>query len=68
MPLSYQQNKKHIYKWKNNNPEKARENVIKGMKHYYDKNREMVNMKNLARYRLGTSFYSFCNIYTNLYE
>jgi hypothetical protein len=68
MPLSYQQNKKHIQKWVENNPEKEREKVLRGMKHYYDKNREMVNMKNLARYRLGTSFYSFCNIYTNLYE
>ena len=68
MPLSYQQNKKDVNNWKNNNPEKERENVIKGMKNYYDKNREIVNMKNLARYRLGTSFYSYCNIYTNLYE
>jgi hypothetical protein len=45
MPLSYQQNKKHIYNWKNNNPEKERENVIKGTKNYYDKNREIINMK-----------------------
>jgi hypothetical protein len=68
MPLTYQQNKKHIYNWVENNPEKIRKVVLKGMKKYYEKNKEIRNMKNLARYRLGTIFYSFCNIYTNLYE
>ena len=65
---SYQQNKKYIQKWVENNPEKEREKVLRGMKTYYNKNRENMNIKNLARYRLGTSFYSLCLIYTNLYE
>lgn len=69
MPSAYYQEKKEfIYNWKKNNPEKERENNLKGMKTYYDKNKENINIKNLARYRLGTSFYSYCNIYTNLYE
>jgi hypothetical protein len=33
MPLSYQQNKKHILKWVENNPEKERAKVIRGMKY-----------------------------------
>ena len=68
MPLSYQKNKKHILKWVENNPEKERAKVIRGMKTYYNKNRENINIKNLARYRLGTPFYSLCVIYSNLYE
>ena len=65
---SYKQNKKHIYKWVENNPEKEKINILKQMKTYYEKNKENINIKNLARYRLGTSFYSLCVIYTNLYE
>ena len=65
---SYQQNKKYIQKWVENNPEKEREKVLRGMKTYYNKNRENINIKNLARYRLGTLFYSLCVIYTILYE
>ena len=42
--------------------------VFQKINPYYDKNKENINIKNLARYRLGTSFYSYCNIYTNLYE
>jgi len=38
MPLSYQQNKKHIYKWVENNPEKHLVNV----KNYYQKNKELI--------------------------
>jgi hypothetical protein len=51
-----------------NNPEKEKENNLRGMKTSYNKNRENIDIKNLARYRLGTSFYSLCVIYTNLYE
>ena len=65
---SYQQNKKYIQKWVENNPKKEREKVLRGMKTYCNKNRENINIKNLARYRLGTPFYSLCVIYSNLNE
>jgi hypothetical protein len=39
---SYQQNKKYIQKWVENNPEKEREKVLRGMKTYYNKNREKI--------------------------
>lgn len=68
MPLSYIKNKQAIYKWIENNYEKHLQQHNKDAKSYYAKNKEIINMKNMARRRLGTLFYSFCNIYSNLYE
>jgi hypothetical protein len=68
MPSAYYQEKRIYLQLEKNNPEKEKENNLRGMKTYYEKHRENINIKNLARYRLGTSFYSLCVIYTNLYE
>jgi hypothetical protein len=61
---SYQQNKKHIYKWVENNKEQHLINV----KNYYQKYKDKIIMNKLAKYHLRNEFYSFCIIYTNLYE
>lgn len=68
MTSSYIKNKQHIYNWVEKNYEKHLQQHNKDAKSYYEKNKEIVNMKNNARRRLGTIFYSFCNIYSNLYE
>ena len=68
MPLPYQQNKQHIYNWREYNKEKHFKQHCKDAKNYYAKNKEIINMKNMARNRLGKSFYSLCSIYSNLYE
>jgi hypothetical protein len=61
---SYKQNKKHIYKWVENNKEQHLINV----KNYYQKNKDKIIINKLAKYHLGNQFHSFCIIYTNLYE
>ena len=64
MTSSYKQNKKSIYNWVEKNYDKH----LSIVKKYAQKNKEIIYMKNNARRRLGTLFYSFCNIYSNLYE
>jgi hypothetical protein len=64
MPPTYQQNKKHIYKWVENNKDQH----LKNVKIYYQKNKEKIIMNKLAKKRLGNDFHSFCIIYNNLYE
>ena len=64
MPLPYQQNKKHVYKWVENNKEQH----LKHVKNYYQKNKEKIIMNKMSKYYLGHQFYSLCLIYTNLYE
>lgn len=61
---SYQQNKKHIYRWVENNHDKHLINV----KNYYQKNKEQIIITKLAKYHLGNEFFAYCNIYNNLYE
>jgi hypothetical protein len=61
---SYKQNKKHIYKWVENNKEQHLINV----KNYYQKNKDKIITNKLAKYHLESQFYSFCIIYTHLYE
>jgi hypothetical protein len=46
MSPTYEQNKKHIYKWRNNNVEHFNEYKKK----YYDDNRAKINKKSAGNY------------------
>ena len=51
-----------------NNPEKYTLQCRKNVKAFYNRNKEMIREKNLARYRFGIEFFSFIKIYNNLNE
>ena len=68
MPLPYQQNKKHIYNWRETHKENYLKQNIKDQKKYYEKNKDKINMIFKAKLKLGVEFYYFCIIYNNLYE
>ena len=66
MPLPYEQNKQHIYKWVENNPEKHLKQNRKNASVFYNKNKEIINMTIKAKRKYRVEF--FCIIYSNLYE
>jgi hypothetical protein len=68
MPLPYQQNKQHIYNWRETHAIQHKENNKKCVKAYYAKNKDKINMTIKAKRKLGAEFYYFCTIYKNLYE
>ena len=68
MPLPYQQNKQHIYNWRETHKETYSKQNNKDAKNYYTKNKDKINMTIKAKRKLGVEFYYFCIIYNNLYE
>ena len=67
--MTYNENiKRNQYKWNANHPEKYAIQNRKNLKEFYNRNKELIKEKNLARYRFCIEFFSYIKIYNNLNE
>lgn len=62
MPPTYQQNKKHIYKWRENNPEEWAVIQAKNIRQYYIHNGDAVRSYNRKMYQ----YHKQCKMFRNI--